>query len=81
MANTPKKKADARSIRSYLTLSFVAATFILLPREGGEMNKKVIAFYDYAFKKGDENAKKLGYIPLPEETKKMIREYWAENLK
>ena len=59
----------------------VAATFILLPREGGEMNKKVIAFYDYAFKNGDETAKKLGYIPLPEDTKKMIREYWAANIK
>jgi len=59
----------------------VAATFILLPREGGEMNKKVIAFYDYAFKNGDESAKKLGYIPLPEETKNMIREYWATNIK
>jgi len=58
----------------------VAATFILLPREGGDMNKKVIAFYDYAFKNGDESAKKLGYIPLPEETKKMIREYWATNI-
>jgi phosphate transport system substrate-binding protein len=59
----------------------VAATFILLPREKAQINKKVIAFYDYAFKKGDENAKKLGYIPLPEDTKKMIREYWAENIK
>jgi len=59
----------------------VAATFILLPREKSDINKKVIAFYDYAFKKGDENAKKLGYIPLPEETKKMIREYWSENIK
>jgi phosphate transport system substrate-binding protein len=59
----------------------VAATFILLPREGGEMNKKVVAFYDYAFKNGDEAAKKLGYIALPEDTKNMIREYWKTNLK
>ncbi|MDD2790214.1 MAG: phosphate ABC transporter substrate-binding protein PstS [Sulfurimonas sp.] len=59
----------------------VAATFILLPREGGEMNKKVIAFYDYAFKNGDEAAAKLGYIALPEETKNMVREYWAANIK
>jgi phosphate transport system substrate-binding protein len=59
----------------------VAATFILLPKEKGAMNKKVIAFYDYAFKNGDEAAKKLGYIPLPEETKTMIREYWAANVK
>lgn len=28
MANKPKKKAEARSIRTYLTLSFAAATFI-----------------------------------------------------
>jgi phosphate transport system substrate-binding protein len=59
----------------------VAATFILLPREGGEMNKKVIAFYDYAFKNGDEAAKKLGYIALPEDTKNMVREYWKTNIK
>ena len=59
----------------------VAATFILLPKEKGEMNKKVIKFYDYAFKTGDKSAKKLGYIPLPEATKKMIREYWDANIK
>lgn len=59
----------------------VAATFILLPREGGDMNKKVTDFFDYAFKNGDESAKKLGYIPLPEETKNMIKEYWATNIK
>ena len=59
----------------------VAATFILLPRENSEMNKKVIAFYDYAFKNGDEAAKKLGYIALPEDTKNMIREYWKTNIK
>lgn len=59
----------------------VAATFILLPTETPAMNKKVTEFYDYAFKNGDESAKKLGYIPLPEATKKMIREYWATNIK
>ena len=57
----------------------VAATFILLPVEKAEMNKKVVEFYDYAFKNGDKAAKKLGYIPLPEETKNMIRAYWADN--
>lgn len=59
----------------------VAATFILLPIEKPETNKQVTAFYDYAFKKGDEAAKKLGYIALPEATKKMIREYWIANIK
>jgi phosphate transport system substrate-binding protein len=59
----------------------VAATFILLPKEKPQTNKKVIEFYDYAFKNGDESAKRLGYIPLPQETKNMIREYWAANIK
>lgn len=59
----------------------VAATFILLPTEKPAMNKKVTEFYDYAFKNGDASAKKLGYIPLPEATKKMIREYWVTNIK
>lgn len=59
----------------------VAATFILLPQEKAEDNKKVTAFYDYAFKNGDKAAKELGYIALPEETKNMIREYWAAHIK
>ncbi len=59
----------------------VAATFILLPVEKAATNKKVIAFYDYAFKQGDASAKKLGYISLPEATKTMIREYWAAHIK
>jgi len=59
----------------------VAATFILLPKEKSEMNKKILEFFEYAFKNGDESAKKLGYIPLPKETKDMIKEYWSSNIK
>ncbi len=58
----------------------VAATFILLPVEHAAMNNKVTAFFDYAFTKGDAAATKLGYIPLPEETKAMIREYWSSHI-
>ncbi len=57
----------------------VAATFILLPREAKAKDKEVTKFFDYAFKNGDETAKKLGYIPLPKETKDMIRAYWKSN--
>jgi len=56
----------------------VAATFILLPIEKVETNKEVLKFIEYAFKNGDASAKKLGYIPLPEETKDLIRSYWAD---
>nr|WP_321266674.1 phosphate ABC transporter substrate-binding protein PstS [uncultured Sulfurimonas sp.] len=58
----------------------VAATFILLPKEKSQMNTKVAEFYNYAFNNGDLACKKLGYIPLPEATKKMVREYWKANL-
>jgi len=56
----------------------VAATFILLPTEKTAMNKKVVAFYEHSFKNGDAAAKRLGYIPLPKETKDLIRSYWAD---
>lgn len=53
-----------------------AATFILLPRENSKYNREVAAFFDWAYRHGDEQARKLGYIPLPEATKELIRAYW-----
>lgn len=35
MAKTPKKKSEARSLRTYLLLSFVAAVFVGILVEGG----------------------------------------------
>ncbi|MDD3467274.1 MAG: phosphate ABC transporter substrate-binding protein PstS [Campylobacterales bacterium] len=55
-----------------------AATFILLPKEKVEQNKKVVAFFNYAFE-NDAAAEKLGYIPLPNETVKMIQSYFKDN--
>lgn len=55
----------------------VAATFILMPKEKGDVNKEVIKFFDYSFRNGDAAAVKLGYIPLPVETTNLVREYWA----
>jgi len=54
----------------------VAATFILLPIEKTDTNKKVTAFFDWAYKNGDKSASDLGYVPLPAETKDAIRKYW-----
>ncbi len=59
--------------RSY---PIVAATFILLPEEKTETNKKVVQFFDFAYQNGDQIATDLGYVPLPKETKDMIRNYW-----
>ncbi len=54
----------------------VAATFALIPAEKADTNKKVTKFFDFAYKNGDQIATDLGYVPLPKETKDMIRKYW-----
>ena len=56
----------------------VAATFILLPKEKTDMNKKVTAFYDWSYKNGQELASGLGYVPLPDALTNKIRKYWSE---
>ncbi len=56
----------------------VAATFILLPKEKVEMDKKVTAFYDWSFKNGQSLASDLGYVPLPDALTNKIRKYWSE---
>lgn len=55
------------------------ATFILLAKEKTDSNKKVTAFYDWAFKNGDKKAKELVYVPLPTPLKDKIRAYWKTN--
>ncbi|HIC97558.1 MAG TPA: phosphate ABC transporter substrate-binding protein PstS, partial [Aquificaceae bacterium] len=53
------------------------ATFILLAKDyPTERNRKVVKFFDWAFRKGDDVAKELHYVPLPERVKAKIREYW-----
>ena len=55
------------------------ATFILLAKEKADSNKKVVAFYEWAFKNGDKKAKELVYVPLPKSLKDKIRAYWKAN--
>ncbi len=56
----------------------VAATFILLPTEKTETNRQLTKFMDFAYNNGDQIATDLGYVPLPKETKELIRKYWAD---
>ncbi len=53
----------------------VAATFILLPEEKPAKNRNVLKFFKYVFDEGDASAKRLGYIPLPDSTKRTILHY------
>jgi phosphate transport system substrate-binding protein len=52
------------------------ATFILLARDQKDSNKKTVKFFDWAFRKGDDMAKRLVYVPLPKSLKEEIRKYW-----
>ncbi len=65
--------ADPKGAESY---PMVAATFILVPAEKPEMDKKVTAFYDWAYTNGQDIAKSLGFVPLPESLTTKVRAYW-----
>ena len=67
--------ADPKGAESY---PMVAATFILVPAEKGEMNKNVTKFYDWCYTNGQEIAKGLGFVPLPDTLTSKIRTYWAD---
>ncbi|MBI4699346.1 MAG: phosphate ABC transporter substrate-binding protein PstS [Nitrospirae bacterium] len=54
------------------------ATFILLAKEKTASNKNVVKFFDWAFKNGDNKAKELVYVPLPQSLEDKIRAYWKE---
>ena len=65
--------ADPEGDTSY---PMVAATFILVPFEKPEMNKNVTKFFDWAYADGQEIAKSLGFVPLPESLTNKIKAYW-----
>jgi len=53
------------------------ATFILLAKDyPKERNRKVVKFFEWAYRKGDRTAVQLHYVPLPEEVKRKVRAYW-----
>ncbi len=66
LTNAPGKKA----------WPIAGATFVLLAREKKAINKKVVRFFDWAFRKGDPIAERLIYVPLPEGLKDKVRAYW-----
>jgi len=55
------------------------ATFILLAKEKTGGNRNVVKFFDWAFKNGDNKAKELVYVPLPNSLKDKVRAYWKAN--
>jgi len=60
-----------------------ASTFILLPRQPKDKAKSdaAIAFFEFALEKGRDQAKKLDYVPLPDDLVKQIESYISQNIK
>ncbi len=67
--------ADPSGKSSY---PIVAATFILVPQEKAETNKKVTQFFNWCYENGKELASNLGYVPLPDTLVSKIRTYWKQ---
>ena len=60
-----------------------AASFILLHKKQDkpENGKEVLAFFDWAFTKGDDMAIELDYVPMPDSVADQIRAAWASDIK
>lgn len=59
-----------------------AATFMLLRNDyAAEKNREILKFLDFALRQGQEDSKKLDYVPFPDATIKRIEGSWTANLK
>jgi phosphate transport system substrate-binding protein len=60
-----------------------ASTFVLLPRQPRNKanSDAAIAFFKYALEKGQSQAKKLDYVPLPNTLVQQIETYISQNVK
>ena len=60
-----------------------ASTFILLPKQPKDKAKSdaAVAFFKYALEKGQAQANKLDYVPLPADLVQQIEGYVAANVK
>ena len=57
-----------------------SATFILVHTKPADAAKAkaTLSFFDWAYNSGDDSASKLDYVPLPADTKALIRESWKQ---
>jgi phosphate transport system substrate-binding protein len=60
-----------------------ASTFILMQKNPADKaaSAEALKFFGWAFAKGDEMAKELDYIPMPDNVVKMIEKTWSSDIK
>ncbi len=61
----------------------VSASYILLPKnpQNALQLYEVMKFFNWAFVKGDDIARSLGYVTLPQTVKDRVREAWTAEIK
>ena len=59
------------------------ATFILVPKQPKDIaaTKEALKFFEWAYKNGDEMAKGLDYIPMPDNVVSLIQAKWKSEIK
>ncbi len=59
------------------------ASFILMHKvqDKPEVAKAVLTFFDWCYKNGQEMAKKLDYVPMPENVVELVEEAWKTQIK
>jgi phosphate transport system substrate-binding protein len=77
---TPRNTADALDTDAPGAWPIVSPTFILLPSNPAadkvQATLGAMKLFDWAFRKGGDIAKELGYVPLPERAQASIRQSW-----
>lgn len=59
-----------------------AATYMLLRKDSApDQNELALKFFDWCLKKGQDQAKQLDYVPLPDTVIKQIEQAWTTELK
>jgi phosphate transport system substrate-binding protein len=59
-----------------------AATYMLMRADfPAQKNKSVLKFLDWALKSGQDDARKLDYVPMPDSVVKQIETSWVQTLK
>lgn len=60
-----------------------AATFILMHKKQAKPDtaKAVLDFFDWSYKNGDDMAKSLEYVPMPDSVVNMVEDMWKHDIK
>jgi phosphate transport system substrate-binding protein len=79
-ANAPNMAASMINTAGATNWPIVSATYILLPKNPADADRarKVMQFFDWAFRSGQPAVDALHYIPLPAAVQNQARQRWCQ---